>query len=41
MPPYEPGCTAMGAQYRGDDKEPLLLAVSHNKLVTIDVAAGT
>ncbi|MFJ8533848.1 hypothetical protein [Streptomyces sp. NPDC093591] len=41
VPPYEPGYTAMGAQYRGDDKEPLLLAVSHNKLITIDVAAGT
>ncbi|MER6013992.1 YncE family protein [Streptomyces bluensis] len=31
----------MGAQYRGEDKEPLLLAVSGNKLITIDVAAGT
>lgn len=27
VPPYEPGYTAMGAQYRGDDKEPLLLAL--------------
>ncbi len=25
---YEDGYTAMGAQYRGDDKEPLLFAVS-------------
>ena len=39
--PYEAGYTAMGAQYLGDDKEPLLLAVSGNKLITIDVAAGT
>ncbi|GGU14451.1 YncE family protein [Streptomyces lateritius] len=39
--PYEAGYTAMGAQYRGDDTEPLLLAVSRNKLITIDVAAGT
>ncbi|MCG7523245.1 hypothetical protein MHW47_02090 [Streptomyces sp. OfavH-34-F] len=41
VPPYEPGYTAMGAQYRGEDKEPLLLAVSGNKLITIDVTAGT
>ncbi|GAA2482596.1 hypothetical protein GCM10010406_18610 [Streptomyces thermolineatus] len=40
VPAYKAGYTAMGAQYRGDDKEPLLLAVSGNKLVTIDVAAG-
>ncbi|MEU5115589.1 hypothetical protein AB0G64_29280 [Streptomyces longwoodensis] len=39
--PYESGCTAMGAQHRGDDQEPLLLAVSGNKLITIDVAVGT
>ncbi|MFF8918209.1 DUF6923 family protein [Streptomyces sp. NPDC015032] len=38
---YEAGYTAMGAQYRGDDKEPLLFAVSDNRLVTIDVEAGT
>ena len=37
---YKAGYTAMGAQYRGDGKEPLLLAVSDNKLVTIDVEAG-
>ncbi|MER6529565.1 hypothetical protein [Streptomyces sp. NPDC001508] len=41
VPAYEPGYTAMGAQYRGDDKEPLLYAVSGNKLITIDVEAGT
>ena len=41
VPAYKAGYTAMGAQYRGDDKEPLLLAVSHNRLITIDVAAGT
>lgn len=41
VPEYKAGYTAMGAQYRGDDKEPLLFAVSGNKLVTIDVAAGT
>ncbi|MFG2196138.1 DUF6923 family protein [Streptomyces sp. NPDC048639] len=41
VPAYAAGCTAMGAQYRGEDKEPLLLAVSDNKLVTIDVEAGT
>lgn len=41
VPPYGPGCTAMGAQYRGDDKEPLSPAVSHNKLITIDVSTGT
>lgn len=38
---YPAGYTAMGAQYRGDNREPLLLAVSDNKLVTIDVEAGT
>ncbi|WP_335936588.1 DUF6923 family protein [Streptomyces sp. PTD5-9] len=38
---YKAGYTAMGAQYRGDDKEPLLFAVSGNRLVTIDVEAGT
>ncbi|MFG2196810.1 DUF6923 family protein [Streptomyces sp. NPDC048639] len=41
VPAYAAGYTAMGAQYRGEDKEPLLLAVSDNKLVTIDVEAGT
>lgn len=41
VPAYEAGYTAMGAQYRGDDKEPLLFAVSDNRLVTIDVEAGT
>ncbi|MFI1187422.1 hypothetical protein [Streptomyces californicus] len=41
VPAYEDGYTAMGAQYRGDDKEPLLFAVSRNRLVTIDVEAGT
>ncbi|MGG7575850.1 DUF6923 family protein [Streptomyces sirii] len=41
VPAYAAGYTAMGAQYRGDDKEPLLLAISDNKLVTIDVADGT
>lgn len=41
VPVYKAGYTAMGAQYRGDGKEPLLLAVSDNKLVTIDVEAGT
>lgn len=41
VPPYEPGYTAMGAQYSDEDKEPLLLAVSHDRLITIDVAAGT
>ncbi|MCY9784274.1 hypothetical protein KIK06_10250 [Nocardiopsis sp. EMB25] len=41
VPPYEPGYTAMGAQYRGDGKEPLLFAVSGGDLITIDVEAGT
>ncbi|MFE7975627.1 DUF6923 family protein [Streptomyces shenzhenensis] len=41
VPAYEAGYTAMGAQYRGDDKEPLLYAVSGDRLITIDVAAGT
>ncbi|MEU3713597.1 hypothetical protein [Streptomyces catenulae] len=41
VPAYAPGYTAMGAQYRGDDTEPLLLAVSGNKLITVDVVAGT
>ncbi|MFE9367528.1 DUF6923 family protein [Streptomyces sp. NPDC006978] len=41
VPAYKDGYTAMGAQYRGDDKEPLLFAVSGNRLVTIDVEAGT
>ncbi|WP_369179625.1 hypothetical protein [Streptomyces mutabilis] len=39
--PYEGGYIAMGAQYRGDDQEPLLLAVIGNKLITIYVATGT
>lgn len=38
---YEAGYAAMGARYRGDDKEPLLLAVSGNKLITIDPTTGT
>ncbi|WP_026923707.1 hypothetical protein [Glycomyces arizonensis] len=41
VPPYESGYTAMGAQYRGENKEPLLFAVSGDKLITIDVEAGT
>ncbi|MFJ1616290.1 DUF6923 family protein [Streptomyces sp. NPDC088251] len=38
---YKAGYTAMGARYRGDGKEPLLFAVSDNRLVAIDVEAGT
>ncbi|WDO11358.1 hypothetical protein ME763_37185 (plasmid) [Streptomyces murinus] len=41
VPAYRPGYTAMGAQYRGEDREPLLYAASGNRLITIDVAAGT
>ncbi|MFJ2024878.1 DUF6923 family protein [Streptomyces sp. NPDC087897] len=41
VPAYRGGYTAMGAQYRGEGKEPLLFAVSDNRLVTIDVEAGT
>ncbi|WP_306335593.1 hypothetical protein [Streptomyces sp. KL118A] len=41
VPAYAAGYTAMGAQYRGEGKEPLLFAVSGNELVTIDVEAGT
>lgn len=39
--PYGPGFSAMGAQYRGETKEPLLYAVSEDRLVAIDVEAGT
>ncbi|MFF8554625.1 hypothetical protein ACF058_17520 [Streptomyces sp. NPDC015501] len=41
VPAYRGGYTAMGAQYRGDGKEPLLFAVSGDRLVTVDVEAGT
>jgi hypothetical protein len=40
VPAYANGYTAMGAQYRGDGQEPLLHAVSGNKLVTIDPEEG-
>ncbi|MFE7428450.1 hypothetical protein [Streptomyces sp. NPDC057545] len=40
VPAYEAGYSAMGAQYRGDGKEPLLFAVSDNRLVVIDVETG-
>ncbi|MFF9686901.1 YncE family protein [Streptomyces sp. NPDC014623] len=41
VPAYEAGYTALGAQYHGEDQEPLLLAVSRDRLITIDVTAGT
>lgn len=41
VPRYANGYTAMGARYRGDGQEPLLHAVSGNKLVTMDPQEGT